>query len=253
MNMLCHMWFSLDRGQLSGSKEKLARLCNATVEEFDLFYSDAQTSGFCQVSQNSDGILTIINRRMYRNERTKESHRLRQQKYYHKKKADTDSTKSSRSLSPSPTPTPKKKRVSEDTLLSSAKPEDVSLKNENPISQCPHEKIIQLYHQVLPELPTVKIWNNGQKKLLRSRWKEAVERQTLTWWEEYFAYVRESDFLMGKKNEFCADMEWIVRPSNMAKIINGRYHRNRGSSSQKHSGITEWLRIREEKRHDSQG
>ena len=31
---------------------------------------------------------------------------------------------------------------------------------------------------------------------------------------------------MGKKSDWNADFEWIVRPGNFAKIINGRYHRD---------------------------
>jgi hypothetical protein len=29
---------------------------------------------------------------------------------------------------------------------------------------------------------------------------------------------------MGQVNDFQADLHWLVRPTNFAKVINGRYH-----------------------------
>lgn len=97
---------------------------------------------------------------------------------------------------------------------------------------CPHQKIIDLYHNTLPQLPQVRVWPEHLQKILRARWKEDKERQDLNWWARYFKYVAESDFLMGRANDgrFQADMEWVVRPKNMAKIANGRYHNRRSST-----------------------
>jgi len=95
---------------------------------------------------------------------------------------------------------------------------------------CPHMKIIELYHEILPELPAVKGWNETRRGWLRARWKEKPEYQSLDWWKKFFQYVRESDFLMGKverKNgdkPFMADLEWLIRPNNFLKVIEGRYH-----------------------------
>lgn len=112
-------------------------------------------------------------------------------------------------------------------------------KDSSPMNgdKCPHQKIIDLYHLLLPALPKIKSWPESLQKILRTRWKEDSERQDLQWWEKYFKYVHDSDFLMGKAGEFTADLEWIIRPKNMTKIINGRYH----GSRDKHAGIKAWL------------
>ena len=89
---------------------------------------------------------------------------------------------------------------------------------------CPHKEIIDLYHEILLELPRVKIWNKFRETLLRTRWKEDKERQTLDWWAAYFRYVKRSDFLMGKATYFRADLEWLIRPKNFPKVLEGRYH-----------------------------
>ena len=91
---------------------------------------------------------------------------------------------------------------------------------------CPQQKIIELYHSKLPELPPINSWPEHLQKILKTRWRESKERQSLDWWEKYFKFVRTSPFLMGKVTDFMADLEWIIRPKNMAKILNGRYHKD---------------------------
>ncbi len=99
---------------------------------------------------------------------------------------------------------------------------------------CPHLKIIELYHRVLPELPAVVEWTEARKKMLAQRWREKKERQNLEWWERYFYRVKASDFLTGKvenrkgSSPFLADLEWLIRPSNLPKVIEGRYDNRKG-------------------------
>jgi phage replication O-like protein O len=91
---------------------------------------------------------------------------------------------------------------------------------------CPHAEIIKLYHKTLPQLPRVIEWTETRQGFLRTRWKEKPERQNLAWWDDYFKGVAESDYLTGKVNGFKADLEWLVRPSNFVKVIEGRYKNN---------------------------
>ncbi len=104
---------------------------------------------------------------------------------------------------------------------------------------CPHEKIIALYHEILPELARISIWNDERKKHLRTRWREIWERlrkrgeshdieALLDWWRKYFACVKASPFLLGQVTDrsgkaFFADLEWLVKPANFAKVIEGKY------------------------------
>lgn len=94
---------------------------------------------------------------------------------------------------------------------------------------CPHETIVALYHEKLPELTRVAVWNEQRRTLLRGRWREDSKRQNTEWWSEFFGYVAKSDFLMGRtetpgRKTFMADLEWILKPSNLVKIIEGKYH-----------------------------
>jgi len=92
------------------------------------------------------------------------------------------------------------------------------------VPPCPHKDIVAIYHEVLPELRAVKVWNSTREKRLRARWREDKARQTLDWWRKYFESVRASDFLMGRKADWSGDFDWLICPTNMAKVLEGRYH-----------------------------
>jgi len=88
---------------------------------------------------------------------------------------------------------------------------------------CPHQQIIEIYHQELPQLPVVRVWNEKRKRLLSARWREDPTRQSLEFWRKYFRYVSKSDFLTGRANGFQASLEWLVNSSNFVKVIEGNY------------------------------
>jgi hypothetical protein len=110
---------------------------------------------------------------------------------------------------------------------------------ESKIPDCKHSEVISLYHQHLPTLRKVEVWNAARQGYLRQRWREvAMElvqtkaidaNDVLAWWADFFRHIGQSKFLTGKVNSkdgrsFAADLEWILKPSNFAKIIEGKYH-----------------------------
>lgn len=107
------------------------------------------------------------------------------------------------------------------------------------LPECDHKKIIELYHQHLPTLRKVEVWNAARQGYLRQRWREVATEMAqnkivfaddiLEWWASFFKHINKSKFLTGKVNSkdgrtFVADLEWIIKPSNFAKIIEGKYH-----------------------------
>jgi hypothetical protein len=104
---------------------------------------------------------------------------------------------------------------------------------------CQHEAIIELYHKHLPTLRRVEVWNETRKGYLRQRWREVAEELSkdkeivaadiLGWFADFFQHIASSKFLTGRVNSkdgraFLADLEWILKPSNFAKIVEGKYH-----------------------------
>jgi len=99
--------------------------------------------------------------------------------------------------------------------------QDKDLPKKN--GHCPSQKIIEAYHRILPELPEVKDETQIKQKIA-ARWKADKSRQSLEWWDAFFINeIKQSDFLMGKKTDFHATLDWISGPQNFSKILNGLY------------------------------
>jgi len=96
---------------------------------------------------------------------------------------------------------------------------------------CPHQQIIDLYHEVLPQCPQIRDWTPARATQLRARWNEDARRQDLGYWRKLFEYIGTCDFLVGRgsKDPFFADLEWITKSANFAKIREGKYE-NRGGA-----------------------
>jgi uncharacterized protein YdaU (DUF1376 family) len=107
------------------------------------------------------------------------------------------------------------------------------------IPKCEHQSVIDMYHKYLPTLRKVEVWNAARQGYLRQRWREVaielskekdiVSADILTWFGDFFQHISASKFLTGKVNSkdgraFTADLEWILKPSNFAKIVEGKYH-----------------------------
>jgi len=107
------------------------------------------------------------------------------------------------------------------------------------IPKCEHQSVIDMYHKYLPTLRKVEVWNTARQGYLRQRWREValelakekniVADDILTWFGDFFQHIGTSKFLTGKVNSkdgraFTADLEWILKPSNFAKIVEGKYH-----------------------------
>lgn len=96
------------------------------------------------------------------------------------------------------------------------------------VDRCPQQEIIDLYHRMLPTARQVREWTPARAQALRARWREKPKRQNLGWWEKFFGYVAESDFLTGKvhtpgRKPFELSLDWLVKAENMAKVIEGAY------------------------------
>lgn len=120
-------------------------------------------------------------------------------------------------------------------------PQTESIDESKPQKQisCPQKKLIDLYHEKLPTLPQVRSWNSpARTQSMRSRWrfvmsekKYTSEAEGLEWFSKFFEFCNRSPFLRGEGSPnrvtgrvFTPDLEWILKPSNFDKIIDGRYH-----------------------------
>ncbi len=110
------------------------------------------------------------------------------------------------------------------------KEESKPIRPQRSLPDCPQDEIIALYREILPNLKQPKTWGAHRQNFLRSRWREDEERQNLEWWRGYFGIVKRSPFLLGANNSgWQADLEWLVRPTNFAKVLDGKYLNTKGA------------------------
>lgn len=113
--------------------------------------------------------------------------------------------------------------------LASHKPLAISHKEEEnkaATPPCPWLQIIELWNSTRPELPAVlpKRWKGASAQALVARWSEDPDCQTLDWWKGLFEFVGACPHLMGKNDRgWTADLRWLVKAENFAKVLEGRY------------------------------
>jgi hypothetical protein len=249
------LWVTLlsqaDRGgNVYGSIPGLARLANISLADVETALTSLMSPDpYSRTPDNEgrrleaiDGGWRLLNHAKYaairdKAERTEykrewdRKHRSRSGKSEERQsdKSDTRPTGSDSSDAHDPTSTNTNTRQelqSATADLSAASP--LTLVADNGRKACPHREIVALYHECLPELRRVREWNPTRQKLLARRWAEDPERQDVEWWRGFFGYVRRSPFLMGRVTgrdgrAFDCDLEWLIRPTNFAKVVEGKY------------------------------
>lgn len=117
-------------------------------------------------------------------------------------------------------------------------------KTAPPVPNCPQQALLDLYAECLPELPQPRVWDGQPRDNLRARWRwvlTATKRGTgeryaesseegLVWFRKFFGYVSGSDFLMGRKGDWQADLYWLVKAANFGKVLSGTYENERSAA-----------------------
>lgn len=106
---------------------------------------------------------------------------------------------------------------------------------------CPHEEIIHLWAEKLPEAIQPRTWTGQRADDLKRRWREDPKRQNLDWWAGLFEHIGQSDFLMGRVEgkrgtSFVVSLDWLIKPSNFAKVLDGHYDRKEPAKPSLFSG-----------------
>jgi len=88
----------------------------------------------------------------------------------------------------------------------------------------------------------VKLWNTmladtyaTQMELITDTRRKSIQTRIknnfsdLKAWSDYFELIKQNDFLMGKtqskdRKPFKISLEWVCKPANLAKILEGYYH-----------------------------
>lgn len=134
------------------------------------------------------------------------------------------------------------KRDREDTLQN-AVPEPEEKKAKTP----GYQKIIDMYHSICTSYPRVVKLTEGRKKAISARLNSGYTVEDL---EKAFQMAENSPFMKGKNDRnWKADFDWIMKDSNLAKILEGKYNegsgkdetgRNKAQTNGSRSSVTAW-------------
>ncbi len=87
--------------------------------------------------------------------------------------------------------------------------------------QCPYQEIISLFHEICKSYPKLRAISGNRRKAVSARWREYPKLETF---RELFTKAERSSFMKGKNNrDWTADFDWMMKASNMAKILEGKY------------------------------
>lgn len=110
--------------------------------------------------------------------------------------------------------------------------------------QCPTQRIVELYHDLMPDNPRVRVLDDSRRKTISSRWKEAARLKAkpfgysspaegLEAWRTFFEICNESEFLTGKAppgfgrdKPFIADLDFLMSPKGFKGCLENKYHRD---------------------------
>lgn len=89
------------------------------------------------------------------------------------------------------------------------------------LPRCDTQTVVDLYHEILPELPSVRLMNDQRRKAVSSLWKFALTSkksdgsprattgpEAMEWVRGYFTRARDNDFLMGRGHKAAGHEGW---------------------------------------------
>ncbi len=87
------------------------------------------------------------------------------------------------------------------------------------VDKIPFQEIIDIFNSVCVDLPRVEKITDARKKIISN----CVKENSLETLGDVFRKVAESDFLSGRKSDWKASFDWILKPANFVKVLEDNY------------------------------
>lgn len=101
----------------------------------------------------------------------------------------------------------------------------------------PYQKIVDLYNRAMVQLPKVREITAKRRTAIRTAWNESKDRQSLEFWEAYFAECSFDSFTNGTgpyrngHENWRPDFDYLVRSATVTKVVERALHREQGAGS----------------------
>lgn len=90
-----------------------------------------------------------------------------------------------------------------------------------PAPRIPYEKIGEMYNQICKSFPRCTSLSDARKKAIKARFASGY---TIEDFQREFEKAEASSFLKGQNNRnWMASFDWLLKDSNMAKVLDGNY------------------------------
>ena len=88
---------------------------------------------------------------------------------------------------------------------------------------------MNLYNSICVSFPTCRNLSDNRKKMIKACFKNGIKGEDF---ERAFRLSEESSFLKGMNNRgWSANFDWIIKPNNIVKILDGNYTQNTNTST----------------------
>lgn len=95
--------------------------------------------------------------------------------------------------------------------------EEEKEKEEDKSISC--QQIVDLYHSICKSFPSVRSLSDARKKAIKARLKS----YTIDDFRTVFENAENSSFLKGEEGGWKASFDWLIKESNMLKVLEGNY------------------------------
>lgn len=91
-----------------------------------------------------------------------------------------------------------------------------------------YQQIADMYNDTCVSFPRLTKLSDSRKKAIKAR----LNQYTLEDFKRLFTMAEESSFLKGQNNrDWSASFDWLIKDSNMAKVLDGNYADKKGSDT----------------------
>lgn len=119
-----------------------------------------------------------------------------------------------------------KSRDNKDPLSAPPEHEAPATTSKDKADPTPYVKIMELYNAICQSFPKIQKIDGARRKAVAARFKTYPDLQTF---ETLFRKTEASDFMRGENDRnWTADFDWIMKPTNMCKVLEGKYDNKGG-------------------------
>jgi uncharacterized protein YdaU (DUF1376 family) len=227
MDIICHLWRAPTRGSLTLSVEQWSILLRVDEAELSRTFVELQRNGICNIVTGVDRNVTVLSRRLVKEENTRNGAAKRMRAYRDRRNsyAAVTGEKLEARRQKLEAIYQKEEGEEEEEEGSGGKPQTppVGAHEPYPLETYSVEEIRARWNQISGVKSCRKITGDLEAKINRLR-----KSHKTPWWDDLFGAVQTSQFLTGQvqrggQTPFRVALSWAVGPINLSKILAGNY------------------------------